>query len=92
MPMRECLPVTVTLLVEVDGHRLTFEETGDATGPRWHGEDPHVSAYSTKPGDTLEANIRGTVDTCTARAARRAETFLRRAYPVHGDTAEEQQP
>lgn len=78
MPFYDRLQTKVTLIVEVDGHVLTFEETGKATGARYHGEPPPSSHAS----EVLEANIRGAVDTCIARAAKRSDTFLSRAYPV----------
>jgi len=73
--MHEQLSVKVTLIVEVDGHTLTFEKSGAVTG-REHG-------YST--GDTVESGIRGAVDTLVAGVAKRSESFLRNAYPVCGD-------
>ena len=82
MTAYEHLPVKVTLVVEVDGHTLTFEEMGKVNGARYHGADPQ-HGYSTS--DTLESDIRGTVDTCAARAIKRAEAFLCNAYPVCGD-------
>jgi len=82
MPALEHLTVKVTLTVEVDGHTLTFAETEGAKGPRCHGFDPPHS-YSTS--DTLEGDIRGTVDDCADQVARRAGVFLRAAYPVCGD-------
>ncbi len=80
MPLYEHQAVTVRLAVEVDGHILTFEEAGKATGGRYQGDDP--GNFS---GSCLERNIRDTVDTCVARASRRVETFLARAYPVHSE-------
>jgi len=82
--MTEQLPVTVTLIVEVDGHTLTFEKSGAVTGARYHGADPREHGYST--GDTVESGIRGAVDTLVAGVAKRSESFLRNAYPVCGDT------
>ena len=83
MPLLENLPVRVTLTVNLDGHTLTFEETGKVAGARYHGADPREHGYSTS--DTLESGIRGTVDTCAARAIKRAEAFLCNAYPVCGN-------
>lgn len=78
MSYYESLPVKVTLTIEVDGHVFTFDETGKATGARYGGETP-PHGY----GDSvLEANVRGTVDTCTARAAKRAELLFTRVYPT----------
>lgn len=81
MPLRESVPVTVTLIVEVDGHRLTFEETGRASGARYHG------AATTREylNEVLEQNVRGTVDTCAARVQKRAEQLVARMYPVAAD-------
>jgi len=83
MPTLEHLPVTVNLTVEVDGHTLSFEERGKVMGARYHGADPRETGYASS--DTLESSIRGTVDTCVAGAIKRAEAFLRNAYPVCGD-------
>lgn len=80
MPMNEHLPVKVVLIVEVDGHVLTFEESGRVVGARYHGTDPRTKGFATS--DTLESGVRGTVDTCTARAVKRAVQFVARAYPV----------
>ena len=85
MPTLEHLPVKVTLIVEVDGHTLTFEETGKVMGARYHGADPRAAGRGYSTSDTLESGIRGAVDTCAARAIKRAEAFLCNAYPVCGD-------
>ena len=83
MPLLEHLPVKVTLTVEVDGHTLTFEETGEVDGGRYNGADPRQRGYWIS--DTLELGIRDTVHTLTARVAKRSEAFLRNAYPACGD-------
>lgn len=85
MPLNEHLPVKVTIVVEVDGHTLRFEEIGDARGSRHHGRDPRSEGYAAKPSDTLEQSVRGCVDTGIARATQRAMKLVTRAYPVHGD-------
>lgn len=82
MPMYEHLPVEVTVMVRVDGHTLTFSETGKAKGGRYHGEDP---APDRTVGETLEAAIRGTVDALIDDAGRAAGIFLAHAYPVVSD-------
>lgn len=79
-PPYESQPVKVTLTVEVDGHVLKFEETGNATGTRYHGADLRDTSYSTS--DTLESGIRNTVEECVTEVGDRAEQFLARAYPV----------
>lgn len=81
MPERESLAVTVRITVEVDGHTLNFEESGVASGGRYHGEDPRVFGYASS--NTLESNVRGTVDTCIARATKRATAFVENAYPTY---------
>ena len=77
--MVEHLTVKVTLTVEVDGHTLTFEETEEVEGPHLGGLRPPLG-YS--DGDTLESNIRGTIDTCGDEAAKRSVAFLSGDYPV----------
>ena len=83
--MLEHLPVKVTLIVEVDGHTLTFEETGKVMGARYHGADPRAAGRGYSTSDTLESGIRGAVGTLIAGVAERSETFLCNAYPVCGD-------
>ena len=78
MPIYESMPVTVRLITEVDGHVLTFEETGKATGGRYHGADP--APYTA--AETLESRVRGTADTNIARATAKAMRALSRLYPV----------
>lgn len=78
MPMHESLPVKVTLTVEVDGHVLTFDQTGKATGARYHGEAP-PQHYADA---TIEGNVRAAVDTCAVTALRQANELIRRMYPV----------
>lgn len=77
MPMNEHLPVKVVLIVEVDGHVLTFDENGKATGARYRGADPNPHGFV-----PLEDAVRGTVDTCAARAVRRANELVGRMFPV----------
>lgn len=89
MPLYEHKTVKVTLIVEVDGHTLTFEETGNAKGSRYNGADPRETGYSTD--DTLEKSVRGTVDSYASNAARRANTFLARAYPISDEPASGEQ-
>lgn len=79
MPMYESRPVSVTLIIEVDGHTLTFEATRKATGARYHGKEP-PTGYTVQ--DSLESNIRGAVDTCITDITSRSGTFLARAYPT----------
>lgn len=81
MPLRESKSIKVTMIVEVDGHTLRFEESGKATGARYHGEEPPASFRNS----VLEANIRAAFAECVARATLSVGTFLIRAYPVHGD-------
>ena len=83
MPIHESQPVKVTLTVEVDGHVLTFAETGKATGGRYHGAAPTADGYSTD--HTLESSIQSTVDECATNAGYRARLFLARAYPMVGN-------
>jgi len=66
MPTWESLPVTVKLIIEVDGHTLTFIEEGKAT--RW----PRRA--------DLEETVRGSIDTLIARGHRRAMQFVDRAW------------
>ena len=88
MPKREYLPVKVTLIVEVDGHALTFTEKGEATGARYHGED-NRGFGGLATGAVLESDIRGWVDTCIGRAHERASKLLQRAYPIYSDKRED---
>jgi hypothetical protein len=84
MPLYESMSATVTLIVEVDGHWLTFEETANrVAGARYHGADPRKTGYATS--DTLESSIRDRVDECIDKAAGRAQESLKRLYPVHTD-------
>lgn len=83
MPLYEYLPVKVMLTVEADGHKLTFEETDKATGTRWHGGDPRETGYASS--DTLENNVRRTVDACVDRTIQRSAMLTRRAYPTCHD-------
>jgi len=78
MPALEALPVTVQITVQVDGHTLTFEETGKATGARYHGTEPPRNFSNS----VLELNVQGTVDTCIARATKHALAFVANAYPT----------
>lgn len=66
MPILESLPVKVRLIIEVDGHTLTFIEEGKATGGR---------------SADLEETVRGSIDTLIARGHRRAMQFADRAWP-----------
>jgi hypothetical protein len=86
MPMYEHQGVKVTLVVEVDGHRLAFEQTGKATGARYHGADPQHGYDVT---DTLEYCIRDAVTQAADRVVGRARTFLARAYPICTDNRED---
>lgn len=81
MPERESLPVRIRLVIEVDGHTLTYEETGKATGGRYHG-GPVSRGFDSS---VLEREVRGTADTCIARATKRATETLRRLYPLQHD-------
>jgi hypothetical protein len=85
MPMLEHQSIKVTLTVEVDGHTLTFTETGKAIGARYHGADPRVAGYSS--GDSLESKIRTTVEECVTEVGDKAEMFLSRAYLTHEGVA-----
>ena len=83
MPMSESLTLTVTLTVEVDGHRLTFQErTGSGTravGARYDGADPSYTI------ETLEGAIRRVAAEFTAEVDAQARASLGRLYPVAGD-------
>ena len=80
MPLYEHLPVKVTVVIEIDGHTLNFEEVGEAKGARYHGADPRDNGYSSS--DTLESSIRALVAANIARAAERANQFIAGVYPV----------
>jgi len=86
MPLYEHLPVKVTVIVEVDGHTLRFEETGKALGGRFHGADPGKIRYKTT--ETLEHVLRETVAGCVEKARRRLASFLQRAYPIYAEDVE----
>ncbi|WP_041760120.1 hypothetical protein [Pseudonocardia dioxanivorans] len=73
--------MTVTLTVEVDGHRMTFEAHGKAMGPRYHGTDPDPYAVDS----TLEDSVRRTVSHAHIDVTARAQESIRRLYPVHTD-------
>jgi hypothetical protein len=79
MPLFEHLPITVTVTVEVDGHKLTFAKDGKAIGSRYHGRS---SPYD---GETLEDNIREVVGALLVCAANTTNRFLSNAYPVVAD-------
>ncbi len=80
MAFYENLPVKVTLTVEIDGHTLTFDGSGDARGARYHGTDPRENGYVAS--DTLESSIRAAVVAGSARAADAASELVARMYPV----------
>ena len=85
MPMHGSHEMRVEVVVEIDGHRFSFEERARrVTGARYHGATP---PRGFGPNDTLEASFRGTADTLVARAHRRVNETLRRLYPVAGDGA-----
>ena len=65
MPILERIPVKVMLIIEVDGHTLTFTEEGNAAGGR---------------RTDLEEIVRGSIDTMIARAHRKAMQFVDRAW------------
>lgn len=89
MPMHESLTAKVSLIVEIDGHRLVFEEDiRRIAGVRYHGADPRQTGYSTS--DTLESESRRLVHNATQKAAARSTEFLRRAYPIHTDREDTQ--
>jgi len=90
MPMFESHPIKVTLTVEVDGHTLTFTETGKAIGARYHGADPRIAGYLLV--DSLESKIRTTVEECVTEVSDKAEMFLSRAYLTHEDATAGQSP
>lgn len=84
MPMREHTNITVTITVEVDGHILTFHETGSADGARYHGADPRDTGYATS--DCFETEVRAAVTAGVVKANGRLQQLLHRAYPVAGDS------
>jgi len=65
MPILESLPVKVKLIIEVDGHTLTFTEDGKAVGGR---------------RADLEEIVRGSIDTMIASVHRKAMQFADRAW------------
>lgn len=85
MPAHESLPVTVVLVVDLDGHHLSFTATGKATGARYHGAVPG-GPY--RPDESLEAHIRTAVAQCIGAVSADAGRFLQRAYPVAGAVAD----
>ena len=62
----------------MDGHTLTFTETGEAKGNR----DWVLRPKGYTDDDTLEAQIRLTVMVAVGAARRKATEALRRLYPV----------
>lgn len=72
MPMYEQVPIKITLIVEVDGHRLEFSETAKASGGR--------NATDDTSGQILEDAIRGSVDTSIERVHRKAMNFVSKAW------------
>lgn len=89
MPLHESLTAKVTLTIEIDGHRLTFEEDiRRIAGARYRGADPRQTGYSTS--DTLESEIRRLIHNATQLAAARSAEFLQRAYPIHTDREDTQ--
>lgn len=86
MPKRENMSAKVTLIIEVDGHRLTFEEDiRQIAGARYHGVDPDPANLGFTTKDTLEHDLRRRVAAAIRVQAGRCEEFLRRAYPIHTD-------
>jgi hypothetical protein len=86
MPLRESMSATVTLIIEVDGHTLTFAEVAPrVAGARYHGADPDPAGLGFSVGNTLENSIRERVDECIDVAASRAREALKRLYPITGE-------
>ena len=84
MPLIESMPLTMTLVLEVDGHRLEFtERVRSLQGARYHGADPREQGYSTD--NSLETRIRASTDALTAVLVERARITVQRLYPVAGD-------
>jgi hypothetical protein len=84
VPMIENTPMTMTLVLEVDGHRLEFAEAvRNIQGARYDGADPRDQGYSTD--NSLEAKIRAHVDTVADVLVARAQQTARRLYPVADD-------
>lgn len=83
MPLHESLSAKVTLTIEVDGHRLTFEEdVRRITGARYHGARPQFDAAT---AEILESEIRRQIGLAIAQTEERARELLRRIYPVYAD-------
>lgn len=78
MPMREHATITATLVIEVDGHRLEFVQTMEASGARYQG-DPPPDAFR---DSVLEANIRAGATISVGRVVQRADVAVGRLYPV----------
>lgn len=81
MPMHENLPVTVTLVVAVDGHRLEFPVTVEATGARYHGRRP-PDAFANA---VLEHAIRAEAGLALTKVTDAAAELLARMYPYAGE-------
>lgn len=84
MPMIDSTPLVVTLVVEVDGHRLEFvESVRTIHGARYDGADPRAHGYS--PDNSLERKIRDHLDATLSVAVERAQVTARRLYPTAAD-------
>jgi len=81
MPMIEFYDVKVCIQVDVAGHILIFKQQGKISGCWYHGDDP--KPYY--PNETLEARLRGTVDSLIAKATKEANRFITNAYPVFSE-------
>lgn len=78
MPMREHATVTATLVIEVDGHRLEFTQTVEASGARYHGDPPPASFRDA----VLEANIQSAAGIGIGNVVERSAVAVGRLYPA----------
>lgn len=85
MPIHERKPVKVTMTVEIEGHRLTFDHTVVAAGGRYDGEDYRAHGYEFR--DTFEGNVREAFARASSNCSQDAARVLHRMYPVHGQEA-----
>jgi hypothetical protein len=67
MPKMETRPIAITLTVEVDGHTLTFRQSGEANGSFYHGRKPAYDSIA-----VMEKQIQGVADSLIAKVGREA--------------------
>jgi len=79
--MMEYHDVDVCIEVKVDGQILTFRQNAKISGCWYYGANP----TGCEPDQTLEAQLRGTVDTLIAKATKEANRFVNNAYPVFSE-------